>query len=187
MTEIRKILFLCTGNSARSQMAEGLMRSLGGGRWNVQSAGVIASYVHFLAVRVMEEIGIDISHQTSKSLDRFLNEEFAYIVTPCDPAAMSCPVFPGRGQRLHWPFEDPAGARGTVEERLAVFRRVRDQMKPRPKGRGFPVRYFPFILCPLTPPSRAGLTGHLPVKEKIEELLASFSSGGDNRGRGHTS
>ena len=151
MTEMRKMLFLCTGNSARSQMAEGLMRSLGRGKWDVRSAGVIASYVHPLAIRAMEEIGIDISHQTSKSLDRFLNEEFDYIITLCDHAAMSCPVFPGQGQRLHWPFEDPVGAKGTVEERLAVFRRVRDQ-----------------------------------IKEKIEEFLASLTSGGDNRGRGDT-
>jgi len=112
------MLFLCTGNSARSQMAEGLMRSLGRGKWDVRSAGVIASYVHPLAIRAMEEIGIDISHQTSKSLDRFLNEEFDYIITLCDHAATSCPIFPGQGQRLQWPFEDPAGAKGTVEERL---------------------------------------------------------------------
>ena len=129
MTEMRKMLFLCTGNSARSQMAEGLMRSLGRGNWDVQSAGVIASYVHPLAIRAMEEIGIDISHQTSKSLDRFLNEEFDDIITLCDHAATSCPVFPGQGQRLQWPFEDPTGAKGTVEEQWAVFRRVRDQIK----------------------------------------------------------
>ena len=149
MHQPKKILFLCTGNSARSQMAEGLMRSLGGERWDVQSAGVIASYVHPIAIRAMEEIGINISYYASKSLDRFLNEEFDYIVTLCDPAAMSCPVFPGQSQRLHWPFEDPAGARGTGEERLAVFRKVRDQ-----------------------------------IKEKIEEFLASLSTGGDNPGRG---
>lgn len=129
MTTPKKILFLCTGNSARSQMAEGLMNFLGKGEWIVYSAGIIASYVHPLAIRAMKEIGIDISHHTSKSLDLFLNEEFDVIVTLCDHAAKSCPVFPGSAQRLHWPFEDPAGAKGTEEERLDVFRRVRDQIR----------------------------------------------------------
>jgi arsenate reductase len=129
MTEIKKVLFLCTGNSARSQMAEGLTNYLSHGEWKVQSAGIFPSYVHPLAIRVMEEIGIDISQQTSKSMKEFLNESFDYIITLCDEAAMSCPNFPGQGKRLHWPFEDPAAAIGTIEERLAVFRRVRDEIK----------------------------------------------------------
>jgi arsenate reductase len=130
MTEIKKkILFVCTGNSVRSQMAEGLLKALSFGQWDVQSAGVIQSYVHPLAIRVMEEIGIDISKQTSKSMDRFINEKFNYVITLCDHAAQFCPAFGGYGKRLHWPFEDPAGATGTTEERLFVFRRVRDGIK----------------------------------------------------------
>ena len=130
MTEIKKrVLFVCTGNSVRSQMAEGLLRGLGLGQWKVQSGGVIQSYVHPLAIRVMAEIGIDISKQTSKSVDRFVDEKFDYVITLCDHAAKFCPTFGGRGKRLHWPFEDPAGAIGTTEERLVVFRRVRDGIK----------------------------------------------------------
>ena len=130
MTEIKKkVLFVCTGNSVRSQMAEGLLKALGCGRWQVQSAGIIQSYVHPLAIRVMEETGIDISKQTSKSMDQFANEKFDYVITLCDHAAQFCPTLGGRGKRLHWPFEDPAGATGTTEERLAVFRRIRDGIK----------------------------------------------------------
>ncbi len=130
MSEVKKrVLFVCTGNSVRSQMAEGLMKALGDGRWDVQSAGVIQSYVHPLAILVMKEIRIDISKQTSKSLDRFVNEKFNYIITLCDHAAQFCPAFGGYGKRLHWPFEDPAGATGTMEEKLVVFRRIRDGIK----------------------------------------------------------
>jgi arsenate reductase len=130
MTEIKKkVLFLCTGNSVRSQMAEGLLKTLGDVRWEVQSAGIIKSYVHPLAIRVMEEIGIDISRQASKSMDKLVNEKFDYVITLCDHAAQFCPTFGGRGKRLHWPFEDPAGAVGTTEEKLAVFRRIRDGIK----------------------------------------------------------
>ncbi len=124
-----KVLFLCTGNSARSQMAEGLMRSLGLGLWEVKTGGLLPSYVHPLAIRVMEEIGIDISHQTSKSMEQFLNEDFDYIVTLCDHAAMSCPTFPGQAKRLHWSLEDPAAAVGTIEQKLIVFRKIRDEIK----------------------------------------------------------
>ena len=129
MTDVKKVLFLCTGNSARSQMAEGLLNAVGAGKWKVQSGGVFPSYVHPLAIRVMEEMGIDISQQTSKSMNQFLNEPFNYIITLCDEAAQSCPTFPGRGKRLHWPLEDPAAAIGTTEERLVVFRRIRDEIK----------------------------------------------------------
>lgn len=129
MTEIKKVLFLCTGNSVRSQMAEALLNVLGFGRWKAQSAGVISSYVHPLAIQVMEEIRIDISKKTSKSMDRFINEKFDYVITLCDHAAEFCPTFGGQGKRLHWPFEDPAGATGTAEERLAIFRWVRDGIK----------------------------------------------------------
>jgi len=109
-------------------MAEGLMRSLGADMWNVNSAGVLPSFVHPLAIQVMKEIGIDISHQSSKSMDDFLNEEFDYVITLCDYAAMTCPAFPSSGERLHWPFEDPAATIGTIEKRLAVFRKIRDEM-----------------------------------------------------------
>jgi arsenate reductase len=129
MPGVKKVIFLCTGNSARSQMAEGLMNHLSHEEWKVQTAGIFPSYVHPLAIRVMEEIGIDISQQTSKSMNQFLNEVFDYIITLCDEAAQSCPTFPGQGKRLHWSFQDPAAAIGTIEERLAVFRRVRDEIR----------------------------------------------------------
>ena len=129
MAEVKKVLFVCTGNSARSQMAEGLLKALGSREWKARSGGIFPSYVHPLAIRVMEEIGIDISKQTSKSIDRFVKKKFDYIITLCDDAAKSCPHFPGAGKRLHWPFEDPAAVIGTVEERLAVFRKVRDKLK----------------------------------------------------------
>jgi arsenate reductase len=125
----KKVLFLCTGNSARSQIAEGLMKSMGGKQWEVKSAGILPSYVYPLAIRVMDEVGIDISKQTSKSQDRFLKEAFDYIITLCDYAAMACPSFPGQGNRLHWSIEDPAMAIGTMDERIAVFRRARDEIK----------------------------------------------------------
>jgi arsenate reductase len=132
MTEVRKkVLFVCTGNSIRSQMAEGLLKALGSGQWKVQSAGVIQSYVHPLATRAMEEIGIDISQQTSKSMDQFVNDNFDYVITLCDHAAKFCPTFGGQGKQFHWPFEDPAGATGTMEERLVAFRRIRDGIKRR--------------------------------------------------------
>ena len=131
MANPKRVLFLCTANSARSQMAEGLMRSLGSGKWDVQSGGTFPSFVHPLAVQVMKEIGIDISQQRSKSMNQFLNEEFDTIITLCEEAAISCPAFPGRGKRLHWPFEDPTATVGSMEKRLAVFRRVRDEIKTR--------------------------------------------------------
>ena len=129
MTGAKKVLFLCTGNSVRSQMAEGLLNALGSGHWEAQSAGIISSYVHPLAIQVMQEIGIDISKKTSKSMDQFIKQRFDYVITLCDEAAKACPSFGGRGKRLHWPFEDPAAAAGTTEERLAVFRKIRDGIK----------------------------------------------------------
>jgi arsenate reductase len=110
-------------------MAEGLMRSLGSSLWEVKSAGVIQSCVHPMAIQVMGEIGVDISKQTSKSMDQFVTEEFDYIITLCDHAASVCPTFPGRGIRLHWPLDDPAAAIGTTEQRLTIFRKIRDQIK----------------------------------------------------------
>jgi arsenate reductase len=129
MSEGKSVLFLCSGNSCRSQMAEGFMRHLSHGGWRIESAGIFPSYVHPLAIRVMEEIGIDISEQTSKSMDSFLNETFDYVITLCDHAARFCPSFPGQGKRLGWSFDDPAAIVGTIEERLVVFRRVRDEIR----------------------------------------------------------
>ena len=129
MGEVKKVLFICTANSVRSQMAEGLLKTLGSGRWEARSGGIFSSYIHPSAIRAMEEIGVDISRQTSKSIDRFVKKKFDYTITLCDEAAKSCPNFSGRGKQLHWPFEDPAAATGTVEERLAVFRKVRDKLK----------------------------------------------------------
>jgi arsenate reductase len=129
MARTKKVLFLCTGNSVRSQMAEGLLNALGAGQWKAQSGGVIASFVHPLAIQVMGEIGIDISKKTSKSMDQFIKERFDYIITLCDDAAKFCPNFSGQGKRLHWLFEDPAVVMGTDEERLVAFRRIRDEIK----------------------------------------------------------
>ena len=125
----KKILFLCTGNSARSQMAEGLMRNLRGDEFDVCSAGSKPKGVHPLAIEVMEEIGIDISSHRSKRLDEYWNKEFDYIVTLCAQANETCPLFPGEGKKIHQGFSDPAALDGTQEERLEVFRRVRDELK----------------------------------------------------------
>jgi len=121
-----RVLFLCTHNSARSQMAEGLLRHLGGDRFKAHSAGTEATGVRPEAVRAMAEIGVDISSQESKTLHRYLGEAFDYVITVCDAANEACPAFPGAGRRLHWSFEDPSAASGPEEERLAAFRRVRD-------------------------------------------------------------
>ncbi|MCX7994814.1 MAG: arsenate reductase ArsC [candidate division WOR-3 bacterium] len=124
-----KVLFLCYHNSARSQMAEGLLRNLAGDKFDVYSAGIEPSGVHPLAIKVMQEIGIDISNHKSKSAGEFLKEHFGYIITVCDDAKEKCPTFPGIAIRLHWPFEDPASVSGSEENRLNVFRKVRDQIK----------------------------------------------------------
>jgi arsenate reductase len=126
-----RVLFLCTHNSARSQMAEGLLRHLSGGRVEVASAGTEARGVNPLAVRAMSEIGIDLRGHTSKTLDRFVAEPWDHVITVCDSANESCPVFPGARRRLHWSFDDPSAATGTDEQRLAVFRRVRDEIRVR--------------------------------------------------------
>jgi arsenate reductase (thioredoxin) len=126
-----RVLFLCTHNSARSQMAEGLLRTLGGPRFAAFSAGTEATEVRPLAIRAMAEIGVDISGQTSKALAAFEGQEFDYVVTVCDDAREACPYFPGAKHQLHWSFEDPSAATGSEEDRLAVFRRVRDQIAER--------------------------------------------------------
>lgn len=127
----RRVLFLCTHNSARSQMAEGWLRALAGGRLEAASAGTEATRVHPLAARVMAEVGIDLSGHASKTLDRVLGEPWDHVITVCDAAAERCPVFPGRAERLHWSFPDPSQATGSEEDRLAVFRRVRDEIGAR--------------------------------------------------------
>jgi arsenate reductase (thioredoxin) len=127
----QRILFLCTHNSARSQMAEGFLRSLAEDRFEVASAGTQATRVHPLAVRAMADVGIDISRHTSKILDEFLEQPWDYVITVCDAANEACPVFPKKSSRLHWSFEDPSQATGTDDQRLAVFRRVRDQIHGR--------------------------------------------------------
>ena len=112
-------------------MAEGILRNLAGDRFAVASAGVAPKKVRPEAVKVMDEIGIDISSHRSKSLDEFLSDRFDYIITVCDNANESCPVFPGHATRIHWSFDDPAGVEGTEEERLAAFRAIRDQIRDR--------------------------------------------------------
>jgi arsenate reductase (thioredoxin) len=124
-----RVLFLCTHNSARSQMAEGLLRYLAGDRFEAYSAGTEATHVRPLAIRAMEEIGIDISSQESKTLDRYLGEPFEYVITVCDDANEACPFFPEFSTRLHWSLRDPSQARGSEQERLAVFRSVRDELR----------------------------------------------------------
>ncbi|MDX1584846.1 MAG: arsenate reductase ArsC [Thermoanaerobaculia bacterium] len=126
-----RVLFLCTHNSARSQMAEGLLRHAGGDRFEVFSAGTEQTEVRPLAIEAMSEIGIDISGHRSKTLEAFVDQPFDYVITVCDSANESCPTFPGAAKRLHWSFEDPSAARGSDAEKLAVFRRVRDQIRER--------------------------------------------------------
>ena len=129
MNKQKKVLILCTGNSARSQMAEGLLRHMAGDRFEVESAGTIASFVRPQAITAMAEIGIDISGHRSKCLDEFLETPFDYVITVCDNANESCPIFPGPATRIHWSFDDPAAATGTEEDILAEFCRVRDEIK----------------------------------------------------------
>ena len=125
------MLFLCTGNSARSQMAEALLRMVGGDRWEVRSAGTAPAGLHPLTVAVLAEIGIDVSHAESKHLDRFIGEPWDFVITVCDQANESCPLFPGEGRRLHWGFRDPAAVSGSEERRRAAFRRTRDEIRAR--------------------------------------------------------
>ncbi len=126
-----KVLFLCTHNSARSQMAEGLLRELGKGKFEVFSAGTEATQVRPLAIEAMQELGIDISSQSSKILTQYLGESFDYVITVCDQANESCPIFPGAKNRLHWSFPDPSRATGTHAEQLAVYRQVRGALMAR--------------------------------------------------------
>ena len=126
------VLILCTGNSARSQMAEGLFRRMAGDRFEVASAGIKPSSVRLEAIQAMDEIGISLEGHRSKSVDEFAGKPIDYVITVCDNAKESCPIFPAKTSRMHWPFEDPPGPHeGTHEERMAVFRMVRDQIRER--------------------------------------------------------
>jgi arsenate reductase len=129
--ERARVLFLCTHNSARSQIAEGLLRELAGDRFEVHSAGTEATLVRPLAIQAMDEIGVDISGQESKTLERYLGEPFDYVITVCDEANEACPYFPEAKNRLHWSLDDPSRVEGSEKEGLAVFRRVRDEIRER--------------------------------------------------------
>jgi len=126
-----RVLILCTGNSARSQMAEGLLRHDAGNVYQVSSAGTKPSHVRPEAIETMREIGIDISAHRSKSVDEFAGQEFDYVITVCDNARESCPIFPAGTKRIHWSLEDPAAVTGSDAERLAAFRRIRDDLRVR--------------------------------------------------------
>jgi arsenate reductase len=131
MSEPMRVLFLCMHNSARSQMAEGFLRELGGGRFDVASAGIEARGLNPLAVQAMAEVGIDISLQESKTLDRYLDESFDLLITVCDEANEVCPYFANAKERRHWSFPDPSAVRGDDTTRFAAFRVVRDAIRER--------------------------------------------------------
>jgi len=127
-----KVLFLCTGNSARSQMAEAFLRKYGNDYFDVFSAGLEPKGINPFTIQVMEEIEIDMSQHTSKDLKQYLGKtHFGYLITVCDRAEQNCPIFPGMGMRLHWSFEDPAAFEGKQEDKLAKFREIRDQIDER--------------------------------------------------------
>jgi arsenate reductase len=130
-----RVLFLCTGNSARSQMAEAFLRRYGGERFEVHSAGLEPALgIHPLALKVMQEIGFDMQGHYAKDISDYLGRvHFGYLITVCDRAEQNCPIFPGVGRRLHWGFEDPAAFEGSEEQKLAKFREVRDQIEARIK------------------------------------------------------
>ena len=125
----KRVLILCTGNSARSQVAEGLLRHDAGDRFEVTSAGTRPGTVRPEAIAAMKELGIDISGHRSKHVDEFAHHAFDYVLTVCDSANETCPIHPGHGRRMHRSFDDPAAVTGSEEERLAVFRRVRDEIR----------------------------------------------------------
>jgi arsenate reductase (thioredoxin) len=128
-----KVLFLCTGNSARSQMAEAILRKIGGDRFEVYSAGLEPKGIHPFTIKVMEEEGIDLNNQRSKHLDEYMGKmHFSYVITVCGNADRNCPaIFPGAGMRIHWNFDDPAASIGSDKEKIGKFRKVRDEIKER--------------------------------------------------------
>lgn len=127
----QKVLFLCTGNSCRSQMAEGWLRHLAGDRFEAVSAGTHPVGLNPNAVTVMGEVGVDISKHVSKRVDSYVDQPFHYVITVCDNAQEACPVFPGASAKLHWNFDDPAKATGTYEQQLIIFRKTRDEIADR--------------------------------------------------------
>ena len=129
MAQKKRVLVLCTGNSCRSQMAEGFLRYMAGDKFEVFSAGVKHTQVNSLAINVMAEVGIDISKHRSKSAMEFIGQKFDYVITVCGNAKQTCPVFPGKYEKVHWDLEDPAVVQGTEEEKLNVFRKTRDKIK----------------------------------------------------------
>ena len=130
-TAPKRVLFLCTHNSARSQMAEGLLRAAAGDRYRVESAGTQATSVRPEAIAAMREVGIDISGQQSKTLDRFLGEPIDWLITVCDQAREACPTLPGVARQLHWSVDDPSATSGDEEQRMAAFRAARDELAGR--------------------------------------------------------
>ncbi len=131
-TQKTKVLFLCTGNSARSQMVEAFLRKFAGDRFEVFSAGIDPQGIHPWATKVMEEMGFDLSGQQSKDVGQFLGHtHFGYVITVCAQAESRCPIFPGASIRLHWPLDDPATFQGTEEQQLMKFREIRDQIRTR--------------------------------------------------------
>jgi arsenate reductase (thioredoxin) len=129
MSEIKKVLILCTGNSARSQMAEGLLKHITQSKYEINSAGTKPSIVRPEAIKALAEIGIDISNNRSKSVNEFINDEIDFVLTVCDNAKESCPYFPAKTKLTHHSFEDPAEAQGDEETRLNAFRKIRDEIK----------------------------------------------------------
>jgi len=130
-----RVLFLCTGNSARSQMAEAFLRKYGGDQFEVHSAGLDPTVINPFTVKVLEEIGIDTSDQYAKSLETYLGKvHFSYLITVCSNAEERCPIFPGMGTRIHWPFEDPAAFQGSDEEKTEKLREIRNQIEEKIKG-----------------------------------------------------
>lgn len=129
-----RVLFLCTHNSARSQMAEALLRARSRGRVEVESAGTEKTLVRPLALKALNEIGIDASAQTSKTMERFIDEQFDYVITVCDAANDACPTFPNAGAREHWSLPDPSKATGSEEQQLEVYRAVREELDVRIQG-----------------------------------------------------
>ncbi|MCH7679827.1 arsenate reductase ArsC [candidate division KSB1 bacterium] len=127
----QRLLFLCTGNSCRSQIAEALLTNLAGDRFEAFSAGTQPTQLNPRAIQTMNELGIDISNHKSQSVEIFLDQKFDYVITVCDAARETCPVFPNSKESLHWSLEDPAEATGSEEEIMKVFRRVRDQIRKR--------------------------------------------------------
>ena len=131
----KRVLILCTGNSARSQMAEGILRQINGENYDVESAGLEPSHVRPEAIQAMREIGIDISGHRSKSVDEFTGQQFDYVITVCDNANESCPLYPAETERIHWSFSDPAAVTGSDDARLEAFRKVRDEILERLRER----------------------------------------------------